>query len=113
MATRLRLATRGSPLARWQAARVADLLGALPEAPLCELVVISTRGDRLTDVPLPPSRPDFAKASAEPPAAALPLESDPQLISGAQPILDSTRFGLRVFSLRAEAARRVNEAAGG
>jgi len=70
-------------------------------------------GDRLTDVPLPPSRPDFAKASAEPPAAALPLESDPQLISGAQPILDSTRFGLRVFSLRAEAARRVNEAAGG
>ena len=52
MATRLRLATRGSPLARWQAARVAAMLGALPDEPDCEIVVISTRGDRLTDVPV-------------------------------------------------------------
>jgi hydroxymethylbilane synthase len=52
MATRLRLATRGSPLARWQADRVAALLGALPDGPLCEVVVISTRGDRLSDVPV-------------------------------------------------------------
>ena len=48
----LRLATRGSPLARWQAARVASLLGALPGGPACELVVVRTAGDRLADVPL-------------------------------------------------------------
>ncbi len=49
---RLRLATRGSPLARWQAARVAELLGALPGAPTCELVVLRTTGDRHADVPV-------------------------------------------------------------
>ncbi len=67
----------------------------------------------LTDIPLPPTRPDFANAPAGPPAAALATESDPRLISGAQPMLDSTRFAPHVFSLRAEAARRANEAAGG
>ncbi|HVC69654.1 MAG TPA: hydroxymethylbilane synthase [Acidimicrobiales bacterium] len=51
MAT-LRLATRGSPLARWQAARVAGLIGALPGAPDCELVVLQTTGDRLSEVPV-------------------------------------------------------------
>jgi len=48
----LRLATRGSPLARWQAQRVADLLGAVPGAPPCELVVVQTTGDALADVPV-------------------------------------------------------------
>ncbi len=51
-ARHLRLATRGSPLARWQAARVAALLGALPDPPTCEVVVILTTGDRLTDTPI-------------------------------------------------------------
>jgi hydroxymethylbilane synthase len=48
----LRVATRGSPLARWQAARVAELLGALPDGPACEVVVVQTTGDRLAGVPV-------------------------------------------------------------
>jgi hydroxymethylbilane synthase len=47
---RLRLATRGSPLALWQARRVADLLVAAGIA--AELVVVDTEGDRRTDLPL-------------------------------------------------------------
>ena len=43
----LRVATRGSELARWQAHRVAALLGADTE-----LVVVSTAGDQRTDVPI-------------------------------------------------------------
>ena len=43
----LRIATRGSRLALWQAERVAGLLGGE-----VELVVVSTAGDRRTDVPI-------------------------------------------------------------
>lgn len=43
----LRIATRGSELARWQADRIAALLGVD-----VEIVVVSTAGDRRTDVPL-------------------------------------------------------------
>ncbi len=43
----LRVATRGSELARWQAHRVATVLGADTE-----LVVVSTTGDQRTDVPI-------------------------------------------------------------
>jgi hydroxymethylbilane synthase len=43
----LRVATRGSELARWQAERVATLLGADTE-----LVVVSTTGDQRADVPI-------------------------------------------------------------
>jgi hydroxymethylbilane synthase len=43
----LRVATRGSELARWQATRVATLLGHDTE-----LVVVSTTGDRRADVPI-------------------------------------------------------------
>jgi hydroxymethylbilane synthase len=43
----LRVATRGSDLARWQAQRVATLLGAD-----AELVVVSTSGDQRADVPI-------------------------------------------------------------
>lgn len=43
----LRVATRGSELARWQAQRVATLLGAETE-----LVVVSTTGDQRHDVPI-------------------------------------------------------------
>lgn len=44
----IRLATRGSPLARWQAGHVARLLG----RPV-ELVVVQTEGDRRPEVPVP------------------------------------------------------------
>ncbi len=47
---RLRLATRGSPLALWQARRVAGLLAA--GGVDAGLVVVDTEGDRRTDVPL-------------------------------------------------------------
>jgi hydroxymethylbilane synthase len=43
----LRLATRGSPLARWQAEHVAGLLGGD-----AELVIVDTAGDRRQDRPL-------------------------------------------------------------
>jgi hydroxymethylbilane synthase len=49
-ARRLRLATRGSPLALWQAEHVAGLLAAVGVG--AELVVVDTEGDRRTDVPL-------------------------------------------------------------
>jgi hydroxymethylbilane synthase len=47
---RLRLATRGSPLAVWQAERVTALLAAVGVE--AEFVVVDTEGDRRTDVPL-------------------------------------------------------------
>jgi hydroxymethylbilane synthase len=47
MSAALRVATRGSALARWQAERVAELVG-VP----AELVVVSTRGDERADVPI-------------------------------------------------------------
>src|SRR3954452_6610965 len=43
----LRIATRGSALARWQADHVAALLGLE-----CELVVVDTTADRRLDVPI-------------------------------------------------------------
>lgn len=46
----VRLATRGSPLARWQAGRVADLVAASGGHPA--LVVVETDGDRRADVPI-------------------------------------------------------------
>jgi hydroxymethylbilane synthase len=48
----LRLGTRGSRLALWQARHVRDLLTALPGAPEVEIVEISTSGDRLQHVAL-------------------------------------------------------------
>jgi hydroxymethylbilane synthase len=47
---RIRIGTRGSDLARWQARFVAERLTAAGVA--CEVVVLSTRGDRIDDVPL-------------------------------------------------------------
>src|SRR5436190_797004 len=50
--TPLRIGTRGSPLALWQAHHVADLLRAVsPDRPI-ELVEIQTIGDQVRDVPL-------------------------------------------------------------
>ena len=48
----LRAATRGSPLARWQADTVAALLRAHHPEVAVELVVVDTQGDRRLDVPI-------------------------------------------------------------
>lgn len=48
----LRLGTRGSRLALWQAHHVRDLVAALGDAPPIEIVEIETSGDRIQDVPL-------------------------------------------------------------
>lgn len=48
----LRIGTRSSALALWQANRVAQLIGQQPGSPPLELVHIKTEGDVRTDVPL-------------------------------------------------------------
>ena len=48
----LRIGTRGSALALWQSEEVKRLIGLTPGAPAVELIVIKTRGDLQTDVPL-------------------------------------------------------------
>jgi hydroxymethylbilane synthase len=48
----LRIGTRGSPLALWQANYVADRLRALAPDRAIELVEIETEGDKIRDVPL-------------------------------------------------------------
>jgi hydroxymethylbilane synthase len=48
----LRIGTRASALALWQARHVEGLIGALPGAPQVELVPITTTGDVRVDVPL-------------------------------------------------------------
>jgi len=48
----LRIGTRASALALWQARHVADLVRGIPGAPPVELVPITTTGDVRTDVPL-------------------------------------------------------------
>ena len=50
--TPIRIATRGSALALWQANHVADMIRAAGAGCPVEIVEISTEGDRLTDVPL-------------------------------------------------------------
>jgi hydroxymethylbilane synthase len=52
VARTLRIGTRASALALWQARRVSELIGAQPGAPPVELVHIRTEGDIRTDVPL-------------------------------------------------------------
>lgn len=50
--TRIRIGTRGSQLALWQANHIADRLRAVRPGTDVELVVIKTTGDRITDRPL-------------------------------------------------------------
>src|SRR5437899_1620628 len=50
---RLRLGTRGSTLALWQANHIADRLRAAVPDIVLELVEIETAGDQVRDVPLP------------------------------------------------------------
>jgi hydroxymethylbilane synthase len=52
MATPIRIGTRGSPLALWQANNVAGHLRAIPGAHGVELVIIQTQGDQVRDQPL-------------------------------------------------------------
>lgn len=52
MTQSLRLGTRGSDLALWQARHVAARLGALAGAPPVEIVEIRTEGDHVLDLPL-------------------------------------------------------------
>ena len=49
---RLRIGTRRSDLARWQANHVVAGIGGLAGAPSAEVLYIKTEGDRITDVPL-------------------------------------------------------------
>jgi hydroxymethylbilane synthase len=51
-AASLRIGTRASALALWQAQHVASLITRQPDAPTVELVHISTEGDLRADVPL-------------------------------------------------------------
>jgi len=48
----LRAATRGSPLARWQAEHIAALLRGVDPEVTVELVVVNTQGDRNLEVPI-------------------------------------------------------------
>lgn len=48
----IRIGTRGSALALWQARHVGALLAALPAQPMVEIVTIRTTGDEISDVPL-------------------------------------------------------------
>jgi hydroxymethylbilane synthase len=50
--TPIRIGTRGSPLALWQANHVADRLRPLTAPRPVELVIIATAGDQVRDVPL-------------------------------------------------------------
>ncbi len=52
MPRRLRVATRGSELARWQAGWVAERLGAAHRGLSVDLVIVATTGDRRLDVPV-------------------------------------------------------------
>jgi hydroxymethylbilane synthase len=52
MSGALRIGTRGSALALWQAEHVAARLRSLPGAPSVELVTIETEGDKIQDVAL-------------------------------------------------------------
>ena len=48
----IRIGTRGSKLARWQAEHVAGRLRSLPGEPTVELEYIQTEGDKILDVAL-------------------------------------------------------------
>lgn len=48
----LRIGTRGSALALWQSEEVKRLIGLIPGAPTVDLIIIKTRGDMQTDIPL-------------------------------------------------------------
>lgn len=53
VAPTIRIGTRGSVLARWQTDHIADLLRAAHPHLTVEVVVFTTRGDKILDTPLP------------------------------------------------------------
>jgi len=98
----LRVATRGSALARWQAERVVELLGV--EA---EYVIVSTRGDERRDVPIhamggtgvfvkevEQAVLDGRAAVAVHSAKDLPSETSPELVLAALPERGDARDAL-------------------
>lgn len=130
----LRIATRGSALALWQARHVAALLEAARPGLACELVAVQTEGDRRLDAPLSEiggkgvfvkevqaavldGRADLAVHSAK----DLPAETSPGLRLAAVPPRGDVRdamVGARVDDLRVgatvatgSARRRVQLAA--
>jgi len=99
---KLRVATRGSALARWQAERVVELLGV--EA---EYVIVSTRGDERRDVPIhamggtgvfvkevEQAVLDGRAAVAVHSAKDLPSETSPELVLAALPERGDARDAL-------------------
>ena len=52
MTETIRIATRKSPLAMWQAEHVAEMLGRLHAGLVVEIVGMTTRGDKILDAPL-------------------------------------------------------------
>lgn len=50
---RIRIGTRGSALARWQTDHIADLLRAAHPTLTVEVIIFTTRGDKILDTPLP------------------------------------------------------------
>jgi len=52
MTETIRIATRKSPLAMWQAEHVAEVLGRLHAGLVVEIVGMTTRGDKILDAPL-------------------------------------------------------------
>jgi hydroxymethylbilane synthase len=67
MSESLRIGTRGSALALWQAEHVAAKIVAKPGSPLVELVHIETQGDKIQDVALSrlPGKAFFTKELEE------------------------------------------------
>jgi hydroxymethylbilane synthase len=118
----MRIATRGSPLARWQAERVVALIGTA-----AELVIVSTTGDHRADTPIHEmggtgvfvkevqqavldGRADLAVHSAK----DLPSEPTPGLVIAAVPergdprdaLVGSTLEGLRAGAIVATGSVR-------
>jgi hydroxymethylbilane synthase len=96
--TRIRIGTRGSALALWQAREVARQLGAVAPDAVVELVEITSTGDTVTDVPLQHVEgTGFFTASIERALAAgevdvavhshkdLPVDTTPGLVVAAVP----------------------------
>ena len=100
---RLRIGSRGSQLARWQAEHVAGLLRSAGHD--CEIQIIRTTGDRTLDVPLAQvgSKGMFIKEIEEALAAGeidLAVELIERLLSQPGPIDPQTPWSITLTELR-------------
>lgn len=93
----IRLGTRSSPLAMWQAQHVATLLAAVRPAWTVELVSVSTEGDRRLDVPIAQigGKGVFVK---EVQAAVLDLRTD-LAVHSAKDLPSTTHDGLALAAI--------------